>query len=374
MTQTIIASDARLVASDYQTLSQTAVRIRMTRSIVDGQGYEYCSPGARVSFVTTSTSIVFTVLYNNLVTRDDARNFIAAVYVDGVLNSTFHGADNVTAEETYVHTISGLSSAPKTVSLVWPYGDGMDLLNVGLDDSATISLSPPRPARKILTQGDSITHGSFAPDITKAWSFKLATAKGRQLVNLGYGGRAASAADGLQIGVSGVDRVVYMIGFNNFYPNTNVAAFQTAIQGWITNARATLPSARLYVISPIYSTKTAADYGHSTELQVYRDAVQSAVTAVGDSRTQFVNGLAIMTNSADRLQDGIHPNELGASEIAERLALIIPTDDVTDPGGEAEWEVWAANQRKKAERRAREAQEHQAWLASLNARVASILG
>lgn len=48
MTQTIIASDARLVASDYQTLSQTAVRIRMTRSIVDGQGYEYCSPGARV--------------------------------------------------------------------------------------------------------------------------------------------------------------------------------------------------------------------------------------------------------------------------------------------------------------------------------------
>lgn len=371
MTQTILSSDARLVASDYQTLSQNASRIRMTRSIVDGQGFEYCSPCARVSFCTTSTAISFEVYYNNLVTRDDARQFVGAVLIDGAVNSTFVGSQDVGAAETYVHSISGLSSVSKTVSLIWPYADGMDLLSVSVNDGASVTAPPPRPAAKLLVQGDSITQGFWGSDPTKLWSYKLANAKQRQLINLGYGGRGATASDGTHVGITGVDRIVYMIGFNNFYPNTNLSTFQTAVEGYITNARSAAPDARIYVMSPVYSTKTAADYGHSTELQSYRDRVQAAVAAAGDSRTAYINGLAMFTNSADRLNaDGIHLSDLGHAEMGERAAAVILTSDAIDPGAAEDWAAWAA---KRARQRAKRPVEPQEWLADVEQNVATLL-
>ena len=318
----ILPNDGRLTISDYQTISdRSSTRLRFVRSVVDGQGYEHCAPGARVSFTTNATLAAFSVHFNDLVTRDDSRNFVAEIRVNGTSVATFTNPSGASGPADVVHSINMLGGS-KNIELIWPYGDGMDLTNIIVTAGASVS-APSRPSGKIICQGDSITHGFWATRATQSWAFKLAEAKSRQLINLGYGGRAANASDANALAGTGADRVLYMIGFNNFYPNTGVVAFQTAVQGWITNARAALPSAKLYLLSPIYSTKLAADYGHATELQAYRDSVLAAEAAAGDAETYYVDGLSLMTNSADRLSDGIHPNDLGSSEIATALESII---------------------------------------------------
>ena len=49
----------------------------------------------------------------------------------------------------------------------------------------------------------------------------------------------------------------------------------------------------------------------------------NAVAAFGDGNTSYVDGLSLMTNNANRLSDGTHPNVTGSDEVAAALAAII---------------------------------------------------
>lgn len=317
---TVIApSDERLLVSDYQQIAERSpTRLRFVRSIVDGNNYQHCAPGARVSFETDATEIAFEVYYNGLVTRIGARNFVSTVLIDSEVHSTFTSPTGESGPSSYTHTITGLADSSKAVTLVWPYADGMDLITVTVNDGATVSAGSSRPSGVFAAAGDSITHGFSAIKTTDTWAYGLAEDLGRQLVSLGYGSRTAVATDANALIGTGADRVTYMIGYNNFAAQSNVAAFQAQVEGWIANARAALPAAKLYIISPIYSPNT-----NTIPLSSYRTAVQAAEAAAGDAETYFVDGLSLMSNSNDRLADGVHPNDTGAAEIRSAMAGII---------------------------------------------------
>jgi lysophospholipase L1-like esterase len=311
--------DARIDVTDYASIvERTPTRLRFVRPIVDGNNYQNCSPGSRARIRTDATAITWTVYYNGLVTRLGARNFIAVVLVDGAIAGTFTSPNGETAVSTVVYTLNLPSAAMRTIELIWPYGDGMDLLSVEVNSGASFETPAARPSGILACQGDSITHGFAATKITDTWAYKLAVAKGRRLLNDANGSNTAVATQANSLAGSGADRVVYMIGYNNFVAQTALATFQAAVEGWINNAEAALPSAKIYVISPLYSPNT-----NTITLAQYRTSVQSAVTAAGGANVAYVNGLSLMTNSSDRLADTIHPNDLGAGEVATALIPIV---------------------------------------------------
>lgn len=236
--------------------------------------------------------------------------------VDGAEVGTFSAS--VAWNQTKLDTpIFSLTAGIKTVTIVWPIGAGLELRGIRVNSGAVTSLAT-RPSNALLVCGDSITQGYGATKATASWPYLLAVAKNRRLINMGYGGRGAVASDGSALAGLSADRVTYMIGYNDFAGQTPLVTFQASVEGWITNARAALPSAKIYVISPIYSTAA-----NTIPLSSYRNAVHAAVLAVGDGNTYFVDGLSIMTNSADRLLDGIHPNDVGAAEISTNLVGVI---------------------------------------------------
>lgn len=316
---TILPSDDRLLVSDYQTIGErSSSRLRFVRTITDVNNYQNCSPGSRVTFDTTATDLKLTFYYNNLVTRLHDRNFIGCVLVAGAVVKTFTSPLGDAGACTVEVPVSLGASALRTVTILWPYADGMDLVNVRYR-GGNITAPTARPTAKLVTAGDSITQGFLAGNISTTWAYLLSALENRQLINLGYGGRQAVASDGLGLSGTGANAVTYMIGYNDFFAQTPLATFQTAVQGYLTNARASLPAAKLYIVTPIYSPNT-----NTNTLADYRTRIANAVTAVGDANTVLVNGLSIMTNSNDRFGDGsIHPNDLGSSEIATALAAII---------------------------------------------------
>jgi lysophospholipase L1-like esterase len=253
------------------------------------------------------------VLYN----ADISTAFsVGAILVDGVEVQTFNWSNGW--DVSGIVTIEfRLSAGSKTVTIVWPYWTGFELRKIEVNTGATFT-APSRPATKIAVCGDSITQGSAASKVTTTWPYLLAVAESKQLVNIANGGATAVASQGSALSGLGCNVVTYMIGYNNFVAQTPLVTFQTAVQGWIANARAALPSAAIHVISPIYSPNT-----NTITLAQYRSAVQAAELATGDANTFYINGLSIMTNNTNRLSDGVHPNDTGSAEIATNLSAIV---------------------------------------------------
>lgn len=307
----LLPNDPRGEISDFALIAERSERrLRFTRPIAED--FQSCAPGARYRLQTDATQITFSVASSNLVGRYDARNYFAVVLVNGVEAASF---DSRTGG--YVLNLVGATS--RLVELIWPYADSMDLLSVSVNTGATFSAPAARPSGILAAAGDSITQGFLSSKTTDTWAFKLAAAEGRRLINLGDGGDKAMASYASGLIGTGADRVTYLIGYNDFDAQTPLATFQAAVEGWINNAESALPSAQIYVISPIYSPNVK-----SITLAQYRTAMVSAVAAAGGPNVTYVNGLSIMTNSNDRLNgDLVHPNDLGASEIAASLAAIV---------------------------------------------------
>lgn len=312
-------NNAALLVSDVRSVAvRDATTLRFERPIVGASGYRNAAPGARVTFQTDATILRLDLFWNALMTRADTFQSVGSVLVNGVEVATFQSpfAYNVTGLD---RPVFALAAGSKTVTIVWPYSAGLELRGVGINPLASLSAPAARPTALLAACGDSITHGFTVGKTTESWAFKLAAAEGRQLFNLANGSETAVAANATTaLTGTGAQVVTYMIGYNNFVAQTPLATFQAAVEGWITNARAALPSAAIHIITPIYSPNT-----NTITLAQYRTAVTSAEAAAGDANTYLIDGLSIMTNSADRLADGVHPNALGSDEIATALGALI---------------------------------------------------
>ncbi len=322
--------DAGIDYSDYASKTTTSDLNRFSRPVVDGQGYEYCAPGARIRVKVAGRRVLFKLRYNHLVIREDARNFVGAVYVDGVFRQTFTSPTGILSAADVLLTLYFNTDALRTIEIVMPYGDAIDFLGYYRETAAAVSTPAARPSTVLMTAGDSITHGFYATDVTKSWPFLVGVAKDWQVINEGYGGRLAIETDGTDYGANACDILTYMIGYNDFVAQTPLADYKDAVKGFVTSFRATSGHATtpIYLISPIYSPNTAASIGHSggIELSEYRTQVSDAVTELttaGDANVHFIDGLSLVTNDSSYLEDGIHPNNPGSADFATNIEPLL---------------------------------------------------
>jgi lysophospholipase L1-like esterase len=311
------ADHAAFGVSDYCLVSQTAARKRFSRPTVDGQGFEHATPGARVRFKTNSRRVDIKLDYTALITRLDAYNGVMLLLADGVQIATI---DRVAGVSSAVMSADLGSTADRVFEIVWPYCASVDFTGVDLAVGATLTAAPARTSVRYVAVGDSITHGSSVPDIGQSWPYKLAVGKSWQLINHGYGGRGASAADGAAAAALNPSVATYMIGYNNFYPQTPLAAFKTEIAGFMTQFRATGCTAKLYLITPLWSPTYP---NNAITIEQYRQAVREAVAASGNPLNILIEGPSLTTQSLASFPDGVHPNAPGAAEITTALQSIV---------------------------------------------------
>lgn len=330
--ETIFADDPRLTIFGYAGLAErSALRLRPVRPVSDGQGYEWCAPGMRCAFYTTARSVRFDVTFNGTINgrviRDDAfQTMLASVLVDGVhvddIADSHHGPEAVDASRTVA-----LPAGLKRVDLVWPYSEQMDLRAIAIGAGGGIG-RVTAPSIRFVAGGDSITHGFTVPGVLDTWSFQVADSLGLELVNMGFGGRTAVGADGAKHGALGGRIGTYCIGYNDWNNNVSLATFRAQILDYIAGwfAANTTPNADLILITAPYSVNTGQN-SSGNRLQDFRatmtDAFSTYMAAHPAARLHLQNGLALFTNTADRLIDGIHPNKLGTREWSTNLSPVI---------------------------------------------------
>jgi hypothetical protein len=314
--------------SDFQNIvERSATTLAFERSILENNQEKFASPGTRLSFQTNATDLKLNLYWNAKIYNvgdttgtiiPPAVNNIGAVLENGTEIGTFTW--NTPLIPGYITNIFGLTSGNKTISIVWPYAGGLELKSVELNPGSSITAASV-PSTKIAVCGDSISQGFSSTKVTTTWAYLLRNLQNKQVINLANAGTVCEPDHGNALqGLTAIDAVIYMIGFNDYASQTPVNTFKSNVIQWIENGYVYQgrSGGTFYISSTIYSTFPTP--GGGITLGSYRQAVSEAVdyTKISLDATNivYVDGLSLMTNSSDRLDGTIHPNDLGASEIA----------------------------------------------------------
>lgn len=309
--------DAAISYSDYCAVTVDSGHARFSRPVADGNGLETTNPAARVRFVTDAAWLTIRLQYTNLIESwFTPYNGVGLVLANGAAVTRFNRASG-SAGPVNVYVSLG-STASRTIEVLMPHCASVDFLGIDLPAAATLSAAAARPSTRYVAMGDSITQGFYATELAATWAHILAVAKGYQLVNHGYGGRACVPSDGTVLGGLSPTLASYMIGYNDFGAQLALATFKANFTSFVNNFRAINTTAKLYCITPIYSPNT-----NTLTLAQYRTQIVDALTALDNPLNVLVDGLSIMTNSVAYLQDGVHPNDAGEALIAAALNSIV---------------------------------------------------
>ena len=319
------ADDAAISSSDYMDLSVNSTRRRCTRPLVDGQGYEYAAPGARIArFTTNSKTINAQIRFTNLITRVTTYNGTGAILADGVKVGTYtcaYGGGLVSATVTFT------TATNRVIEFICPHGASVDFEGVYVVQGATFTAAPAAPTDKVLIVADSIFHGYNASEVAETSAFKLRQLRGVQVLNCGYGGASAGSFTATSVAAgTGAGKVWYALGYNNFYPGVSLSATKANIKTGLALIRTALPSARIYVQSMIATGSTASTYGRTPgdrEPSDYRTTCQAAFTEWGDANSVFVDGLTILPTASGLSGDLIHPADSGMTTIATNVNVAL---------------------------------------------------
>jgi lysophospholipase L1-like esterase len=206
-----------------------------------------------------------------------------------------------------------------------------------LDDKLFI-IRPKAPSRRVVVYGDSISQGyPVQPQASWVGGIRLSPSfVGGGITSYGFGGRAiyldyltlglaaiaAILASGLNdVQSGGRQDLVVAIGTNDWgtVPDTGVASFQTRIATLVDLVHASVPTARIQLVSPIVRNGEATPNANGDTLSAYRTAM-SNVASTRSSFCHYWDASSVLT-LAD-LADGVHPN---AGGYAKMLAFYLGT-------------------------------------------------
>ena len=198
-----------------------------------------------------------------------------------------------------------------------PYGASIEFRGLSLNAGARLAAAPPRPKTRWVAYGDSITQGFRASDVAHSYPFIVGQTKEWQVVNMGFGSRRATAADGKVLGGLQADIFTVAMGFNDFNNSKPLADYKTDLQGVLAGIRAAQPKVPVYFLTPLWSSRGPKD---GRELEEYRKIVREVAAEAKDLNTRVIEGLALIPNEAKYFTDGIHPGDEGFSLMATELA------------------------------------------------------
>jgi hypothetical protein len=239
-----------------------------------------------------------------------------------------------------------LGKQPKHCALWLPANAQVELRELRISDTATISAAPDNERPRWVHHGSSISHCMEANQPTGTWPVVAARLGNVEVINLGLGGAchldqfvARTMRD------IPADFLSVKVGINVVNGDTlKERTFAPALHGFLDTIRDGKPDTPLLVISPIFCPahekvpgptipgpdgKSTAIADHeeirpgSLTLEQVREIINSVVNArraAGDSNLHYLDGLALFGEAdvAD-LPDDLHPNAAGYARMGKRF-------------------------------------------------------
>lgn len=315
----IPADDPLVQVTDSARVVRTPETVKMDRFIQADGGFQHDNPGARIRFRTDADRVSARLIFTDLHSRQDAVNSKGLYAVDGQMAGSFQRDGSLS--EVTVSFPQNDEKKTREYELIMPYGDSVEFAGLSVLNGKLLPATA-RPAFKYVAFGDSITHGFRAEDVSKTYPFIIGEKMKCQVVNMGFGSRGTVPSDGQAIAACKGDLISILIGFNDFYKNKSLENYERDINRLIQEIRMVQPDTPVFLITPLWSSEPAwAASKIGLTLEDYRGAVRRVVAESKDTNLHLIDGLSLMDHRLEVTTDGIHPNDQGFAQIAERLSV-----------------------------------------------------
>ena len=267
--------------------------------------------GVRLAFDTDSTSLSLAAEVSPASSR---KFFSFDVYVNGALIISARG--NMEGETTPFSFDAELGEGKKRVEIYFPWSACAKLRWFSVDDGAEL-VGVSRP-KKMISFGDSITHGYDAVDPSFSYASRLADALNADAVNKGIGGEVffptlAKLKDDIE-----PDYITVAYGTNDWSHIDSEEEFKEKCGGFYEALSANYPNAKIFAITPIWRGNYADKGNRCTDFFSIGEII-GEVTAELDNVT-VIDGFDLVPHDPKCfIKDVLHPNDLGFRHYANNL-------------------------------------------------------
>ena len=277
----------------------------------DFWGKSFATAGVRLEFITSSKNMALEVY----VSPASSRNYFNHdIYVNGEHMYTLgsdvrNGADG---RHIQIRGEYDLGEGEKTVKIYFPWSAKSRLVSLELDDGA--SITPVAHKLKMISFGDSITHGYDAANPSLSYASLLADALDAEAINKGIGGeffcpKLAAIRDGID-----PDIITVAYGTND-WSRIPPEQFERTSEEFYTNLSRLYPNAKIFALTPVWR----GDIGKKTLIGAFSN-VTKQLRKIESSlpNVTVVDCLDFIPHEATMFSsDVVHPNFLGFSYYAD---------------------------------------------------------
>lgn len=285
--------------------------------------------GGRLRFRTDTTALEIRAVYPDSAAHGNMSLIGQSgicVYVDG-----YHWISQAPGpiSDTNAGVFEGklFTGAPKRmrdITLYLPNYNAIEVEVIGVDEDATIEPSnhfaTPRP---VVFYGSSITQGGCASRSGMSYEAILGRMLGVDFVNLGFSGNGLGDPE-LAEAMAEIDAACYVLDYAVNLPNPD--ELRGNYTRFIKTIREKRPDTPIVAITPIFATHERWSATSRAHWNGFREIIRAEVgqlVADGDP-IRLIEGYSLFgPDIADGMADAVHPNDVGFTAMATRLAPII---------------------------------------------------
>ncbi len=212
---------------------------------------------------------------------------------------------------------------PKEITVYLPNNQSVRVLAVSVDADAGLKAPSGFALRQpLVCYGSSVLQGTGADHPAKTYPATLARLLNLDFVNLGFGGAGKAETNVVRL-VNQLDACAFLFDLGKSYGAQPPAPYARMLD----EVRAKHPTAPIFCVTPIYSTKEAGEPPYRERSENLRALMRRTVAErvqAGDRRVFVVEGLELFGEAdKDAFNDPLHPNDEGNERMAQRLAPIV---------------------------------------------------
>jgi hypothetical protein len=203
-----------------------------------------------------------------------------------------------------------MESKPREWMLYLPLYNGMEKLEIGVNEGATFENIAPAQKGMIVFYGTSITHGACASRPGMCHPAILGRRFDMPTANFGFSGNGKmDAAVGEYLGR--LDAAVFVI---DCLPNMDAKLVTERCAPLVKQLRAARPDTPIVLVEDRRNTNSWIHPDRAAHHTANHAALKAAFTGLqseGVKRLYYIEGDALLGDDGDGATDGSHPNDLG---------------------------------------------------------------
>ena len=276
----------------------------------------FATAGVRLEFITSSRSIALEIYAS---TASSRTYFDHDIYVNGELKYTL-GGDTKNAPDG-IAQLKGeydLGEGEKTVKIYFPWSANSRLASLELDDGA--SIVPVAHRLKMISFGDSITHGYDAINPSLTYTSLVADALDAEMINKGIGREVFRPALSAIRDSFDPDIITVAYGTNEWSLRT-AEQFYNDSEAFYADLSRHYPKSKIFALTPIWR----GDLNTKTPMGAF-ETVARQLERIADAlpNVTLIDCIDFVPHEAKMFSpDVLHPNMLGFSYYAKGVIKAI---------------------------------------------------